>query len=69
MIATLGFCVYTEDEVGVVEFDMSPPSGRCAARYIRSQGLLWPYLNAVSNIKHHKIVILSTYLTEQRQRS
>jgi hypothetical protein len=47
MIATLGFCVYTEDEVGVVEFDMSPPSGRCAARYIRSQGLLWPYLNAV----------------------
>jgi hypothetical protein len=44
---TLGLYIYAGDEVGVVELDMSPPSGRCAARYIRSQGLLWPYLNAV----------------------
>jgi hypothetical protein len=69
MIVTLGLYIYAGDEVGVVEFDMSPPCGRCAVGYMHFRGLLWPYLNAVSNIKHHKIVMLSTYLTEQRQRS
>jgi hypothetical protein len=47
MIATLGFYVYAGNEVGIVEFDVSPPSGRCAARYMGSMGLLSPYLNAV----------------------
>jgi hypothetical protein len=32
--------VYTGDEVGIVECDMSLPCGRCAARCMRFQGLL-----------------------------